>query len=232
MTVGNIAAYNFFAEYGGVWGSNALKPAVSGNGAAGAFSAGRVSAGRDYSVANEPAYLLELSPEGRQKAAEARGKAPELDFSGRAQAPQGSVGAGKADPAKPTEERECQTCKNRKYVDGSDDASVSFQTPTRVSPEAAASKVAAHEHEHVRNEQADAKREGRRVVSQSVTIKTDICPECGRVYVSGGETKTVTANAKDIDKAARERQQQVAGSGDSYGTGDGGEARQGVDMYA
>jgi hypothetical protein len=28
---------------------------------------------------------------------------------------------------------------------------------------------------------------------QSVSIQTSCCPECGRTYVSGGETKTVTA---------------------------------------
>jgi len=89
--------------------------------------------------------------------------------------------------------KECQTCKNRRYVDESDDPSVSFQTPTKVSPEAAMSAVAAHEGEHVRNEQMKAESEGRKVVSQSVSINTDICPECGRVYVSGGETRTVTA---------------------------------------
>ena len=34
---------------------------------------------------------------------------------------------------------ECQTCKNRKYVDGSNDANVSFKNAAHVSPEAAAS---------------------------------------------------------------------------------------------
>ena len=38
-----------------------------------------------------------------------------------------------------------------------------------------------------------AKREERKVVSQSVSIHTDICPECGKVYVSGGTTRTVTS---------------------------------------
>ncbi len=30
------------------------------------------------------------------------------------------------------------------------------------------------------------------MVSQSVTIHTAICPECGDTYVAGGETTTVT----------------------------------------
>ena len=46
--------------------------------------------------------------------------------------------------------------------------------------------------EHVVHEQAKARKEDRKVVSQSVTLHTDICPECGKTYVSGGETRTVT----------------------------------------
>lgn len=91
-------------------------------------------------------------------------------------------------------EKECQTCKERKYQDGSDDPGVSYQTPTHISPEQAASAVRGHEMEHVVREQASAEREGRRVVSQSVSIHTAICPECGRVYVSGGTTRTTTAS--------------------------------------
>ena len=90
------------------------------------------------------------------------------------------------------EEGECQTCKERKYQDGSDDPGVSFKTPTNIAPEQAASAVRGHENEHVVREQAKAQREDRKVVSQSVTYHTSICPECGKVYVSGGTTRTVT----------------------------------------
>ena len=90
------------------------------------------------------------------------------------------------------EEGECQTCKERKYQDGSDDPGVSFKTPTNIAPEQAASTVRGHENEHVVREQAKAQREDRKVVSQSVTYHTSICPECGKVYVSGGTTRTVT----------------------------------------
>jgi len=90
------------------------------------------------------------------------------------------------------EEGECQTCKERKYQDGSNDPGVSFKTPTNIAPEQAASAVRGHENEHVVREQAKAQREDRKVVSQSVTYHTDICPECGKVYVSGGTTRTVT----------------------------------------
>ena len=90
--------------------------------------------------------------------------------------------------------QECQTCKSRKYVDQSDDPSVSFQSPTRISPGQAAGAVMSHEREHVTNEQARADRDGRKVVSQTVTLSSSICPECGKVYISGGVTRTVTKN--------------------------------------
>ena len=86
----------------------------------------------------------------------------------------------------------CHTCANRKYQDGSEDSGVSFQTPTKVNPEAAAAKVRTHEQEHVGRNQAKAEREGSEVVAQSVVLHTAVCPECGRVYISGGTTRTVT----------------------------------------
>jgi ribosomal protein L32 len=97
------------------------------------------------------------------------------------------------------EVKECQTCKNRKYVDESSDPSVSYQSPTHISPGQSASKVMAHEREHVTNEQSKAQREDRRIVSQTVSLSTAICPECGKVYVSGGVTRTVTADNKKFD---------------------------------
>ena len=92
---------------------------------------------------------------------------------------------------------ECQTCKNRRYQDGSDDFGVSFQTPTRVDPKAAGAAVRGHEQEHVSRNKSKAEREGKEIVSQSVTIHTGICPECGKVYISGGTTRTTTKNASD-----------------------------------
>lgn len=92
---------------------------------------------------------------------------------------------------------ECQTCKNRRYQDGSDDSGVSFQTPTRVDPKAAGAAVRGHEQEHVSRNKSKAEREGKEIVSQSVTIHTGICPECGKVYISGGTTRTTTKNASD-----------------------------------
>lgn len=95
---------------------------------------------------------------------------------------------------------ECMTCRNRKYVDGSDDAGVSFKTPAHVSPESSMAAVASHEQEHVSREGAKARSEGREIVSQSVRISMDVCPECGRVYASGGKTTTTTkADKKNTD---------------------------------
>ena len=106
-------------------------------------------------------------------------------------------------------EAECQTCKERKYQDGSDDPGVSFKPPTNVAPELAASAVRGHEQEHVVRKQAEARREGREVVSQSVTYHTAICPECGKVYVSGGTTRTSTRAAQEQPGAGTEMEVRV-----------------------
>lgn len=100
-------------------------------------------------------------------------------------------------PQEVMEEGECQTCKERKYQDGSNDPGVSFKTPTNVAPEQAAAAVRGHEQEHVIREQTKARQEGREVVSQSVTYHTAICPECGKAYVSGGTTRTTTRAAQE-----------------------------------
>ena len=92
-------------------------------------------------------------------------------------------------PQEVMEDAECQTCKNRKYQDGSDEM-VSFKSAQHVSPERAASAVRAHEQEHVSNAYKKAAKDDGKVVSASVSIHTAICPECGRSYVSGGTTRT------------------------------------------
>lgn len=84
---------------------------------------------------------------------------------------------------------ECQTCKNRKYQDGSNEM-VSFKSAAHVSPTAAGAAVRAHEQEHVSNAFNKAETGNGKVLQASVTIKTAVCPECGRSYVSGGETRT------------------------------------------
>lgn len=89
---------------------------------------------------------------------------------------------------------ECQTCKNRKYQDGSNDPGVSYKTPTRLSPESAAAAVRSHENEHVSHARTQALQEDKKIVSQSVTYHSAVCPECGRNYISGGTTRTVFKN--------------------------------------
>ncbi|MCL1819490.1 MAG: hypothetical protein FWG36_02400 [Oscillospiraceae bacterium] len=104
-----------------------------------------------------------------------------------------------------SEPGQCQTCAERRYQDGSNDSSVSFQTPTNVAPEAAASLVRAHEQEHVSNESAKAREKGLNAMS-TVAIHTDICPECKKVYVSGGTTYTqFTANPEKVVDAYAEQ---------------------------
>lgn len=104
--------------------------------------------------------------------------------------PESAKGAGASKNAE--NDGSCYTCENRRYQDGSDDSGVSFQNPTKVAPQAAASAVRSHEAEHVSREQSKAQREDRKVVSQTVQIHTSVCQECGKVYVSGGTTRTTT----------------------------------------
>ena len=92
-------------------------------------------------------------------------------------------------PGKLSSPAECETCKNRKYQDGSDEM-VSFKSAQHISPQAAASRVRGHEAEHVSNAYKDAAMNNGKVLQASVSIKTAVCPECGRTYVSGGETAT------------------------------------------
>lgn len=98
-----------------------------------------------------------------------------------------------AEPAKPGDKKnpgeECQTCKKRKYQDGSDEM-VSFKSAAHISPESAAARVRAHEQEHVSNAYKKAAEGNGKVISAAVSIHTAVCPECGRTYVSGGTTHT------------------------------------------
>lgn len=93
-------------------------------------------------------------------------------------------------PGKKSSPAECETCKERKYQDGSDECNVSFQTAQHISPESAGAAVRAHEGEHVANAYKKAAQNNGKVLQASVAIHTSICPECGRTYVSGGTTTT------------------------------------------
>ncbi len=100
---------------------------------------------------------------------------------------------------------ECQTCKNRKYQDGSNDPGVSFKTPTHLSPQAAPAAIRAHEGEHVSHARSRAQQEDQEIVSQSVTYHTAICPECGTPYMSGGTTRTTFRSSADFYDNAEEK---------------------------
>lgn len=115
---------------------------------------------------------------------------------------------GDGKPAEGVEEdHKCETCENRTYVDGSNENDVSFKAPGRIAPESAASKVLAHEYEHVRNAYQEDKEEGKELVNVSVSLKTAICPECGKTYVAGGETRTTMRNG--VEENPYEKQQQA-----------------------
>lgn len=86
---------------------------------------------------------------------------------------------------------ECQTCKERKYVDGSNEGNVSFKAPGHIAPEASAGVVMSHEKEHVANAKREGNKPGNELISATVSLKTAICPECGRSYVAGGTTRTL-----------------------------------------
>lgn len=121
---------------------------------------------------------------------------------GTAAGTKGPEGIQSAVDAGGVSEGECRTCAERKYLDGSDDPGVSFQTPTHISPETSASAVMSHEMEHVTREQGKASREGREVVSQRVQLHSAICPECGKPYIAGGTTTTTTVAADSKEKVS------------------------------
>ena len=102
----------------------------------------------------------------------------------------------KADDQSSSEE--CETCKNRKYQDGSVE-NVSFKAAAHISPEASAARVRGHEQEHVANAYKKAAQDNGKVLQASVSLKTAICPECGRSYVSGGTTSTRIKYSKDSE---------------------------------
>jgi hypothetical protein len=115
---------------------------------------------------------------------------------------------GDGKPAEGVEEddHKCETCENRTYVDGSNENDVSFKSPGHIAPEAAASRVMAHEYEHVRNAYQEDKEEGKELVSVSVSLKTAICPECGKTYVAGGETRTMMRNGIEENPYAKQQE--------------------------
>lgn len=120
----------------------------------------------------------------------------------------GTNGTSAAQSGKKVEKGECQTCKNRKYVDGSNESDVSFKTPGHIDPGSSAATVMSHEREHVANAVAEGNKANKELVSATITLHTSVCPECGRVYVSGGTTHTRIKTTGESSSNPYERLQQ------------------------
>ena len=108
-------------------------------------------------------------------------------------------------PGRRSSPEDCETCKNRKYQDGSDEANVSFKSASHISPESAGAKVRAHENEHVSNAYKEAAQKNGKVINASVSIHTAVCPECGRTYVSGGTTNTMIKYTNEENPYVKEQ---------------------------
>lgn len=107
-------------------------------------------------------------------------------------------------PGRASSPKECKTCKERKYQDGSNE-NVSFKSAQHISPTSAGARVRAHEGEHVANAYNKAEQDGGKVIQASVSIHTAICPECGRTYVSGGTTHTKISYPNEENPYQKER---------------------------
>ena len=107
-------------------------------------------------------------------------------------------------PGRVSSPAECETCKNRKYQDGSDEM-VSFKSAQHISPQSAPARVRGHEAEHVSNAYKEAAMNNGKVLQASVSLKTAVCPECGRTYVCGGETTTKIRYGNENNPYEKER---------------------------
>lgn len=119
-------------------------------------------------------------------------------------------------PGRKSSPEDCETCKRRKYQDGSDESDVSFQNPTHIDPSAAGAAVRAHEQQHVMNAYQKASEKGGKVLSVGVSIHTAVCPECGRVYVSGGLTESRIAYPKDDPRGEDDKDMAAGGTSNPY----------------
>jgi len=94
-------------------------------------------------------------------------------------------------------------------VDGSNEFNVSFKAPGHISPEDSAAKVMAHEQQHVANAIAEGSKPNKELISATVSLHTSVCPECGRTYVSGGNTHTVIRTTSDTSNPYAKLQQRM-----------------------
>ena len=105
----------------------------------------------------------------------------------RATTPSQTVGTKET---KETQKAECQTCKERKYMDQSNEGDVSFPAHTLTARGQAPALVMDHAGFLGLNGVAEAQKQNKRLVSVSVSLKTGVCPECGKTYIAGGTTRT------------------------------------------
>ena len=182
---------------------------ISGNGTAyGAFggSWGFSTAGNASALGTEMGGIAASGAVGSSAAAGGVGNIDGMEKSGAVRNP----GADTAKQAgRVSSPAECETCQNRRYVDGSNEA-VSFKAPTNISPAAAPAAVRAHEQEHVSNAYSKAAQNDGEVVQASVTIKMSICSECGKSYVAGGETMTKIRYSNEENPYQKFRKEQNA----------------------
>jgi hypothetical protein len=68
----------------------------------------------------------------------------------------------------------------------------------------AAAAVMAHEQEHVTHNAEAAERQNLKAFSM-VAIHTSACPECGRIYVSGGTTTTTYSPKQPVQGTGLEQ---------------------------
>lgn len=101
------------------------------------------------------------------------------------------------DSASKVQPTECQTCKNRKYIDGSQESDVSFKAPGHIAPEQSYARVMSHEQEHVANARQKTTGKDASLVSATVSLKMATCPECGTSYAAGGTTNTTIRYSED-----------------------------------
>lgn len=151
-----------------------------------AGSASSASSYREQSAGTDPYAGKEIPEEAAAQGMPGRAEKPE-DVHQMIRNPGEST---KKQAGRKSSPAECETCKNRKYQDGSDEGDVSFKAAAHIDPKAAAARVRSHEQEHVSNAYQKAAKNNGKVVSCNVSIHTAICPECGRTYVSGGTTAT------------------------------------------
>lgn len=204
MTGGISGSYNPYAYPSA---SGTVRQTQSGSGRA---ASARSGSGSDYVPAVNSGYRAAASaqPSGSGSAtilSNADGKVSIR--TGQAQEtddPHKVKGGYKSSPA------DCQTCKERKYQDGSNESDVSFKAPGHIAPEASAATVMAHEQQHVSNAYQKAAEKDGQVVSCSVSLHTAICPECGTVYVSGGTTSTAISYPDETNPYRQDKKGQDA----------------------